>query len=1474
MAAGSANTIIVRADPRDFSVVEEVISQLDKPQGPNNVQIFWLKNARANVVEKNIKDLFAQSAQSRGGRPRSVQMPSAVIVTSNSASNCVIVQAGRMDMQQIEQLVQSLDQVQAGGQEQVGLHVLPLKSAKADQLAQTLGRMLNEIETNRATREGVPPEKVSVSADTATNTLLVAGSTRQFEQVKELVEKLDKYEAGTQRQPWVVPLRNIDPNRAKMILDQLIPKTKSDASRGKGERQLSSSGLGLPVNMSLNAATAVVMTMIGSLEMPPDSRRLDHPAENLSKASVSPARKEASIVAAATTTKPAEPSSPPIVESQTASTQPAALPRVPQLSEAELKALAGSIQGPVEITSLPEQGSLIIFADEHDYQIISGILSLLEQTIPQVETEVFTLKNARAADLQRVLQQMYSQRRPPTGLPPATFAAETATNALIVTAPSDMMGEIRSIVDKLDAEPRVAEVDFKTFALKNARASQVGPQLEDMLKKILASRGQPEMPFTIISDDRTNTIIVNAPVTYMDQIERLISMFDSVPSYATVRLEIVRLKKVDADALAAVLNSLLTPEAQRGQAKELLNRLTLAAERDGEEFTLDLEKPIKVLPDKSSQTLAILSTQENLAALRRIIDLFDKVPLAGDLMVRIFPLKYADADETVKILDGLFQKGPGLTDVPGTGRKGGVPENVSGQALVYSVAFASDPRTNTVIVSGPEASVGLAEVLVSQLDKEKPAELYPIQLISLKNAQAADLQTVLQDMMDQRADRAAKLGTPKGAERLRVILRADLRTNTLLVSASAEDFSIIEQLVTQLDTAATLSYAPQLIPLSNLDAIQTAELLTDLFNRQTQARREQKKEAAIESAPIIVADARSKGLIVAASPQGLDEVKRLVERLDAAPIAKRLRVAVLPVKTADATQVAAALNELMQQVGGGGEKGGMKDALVLEFIQRTTEGQELINEAIKQELYISADKENNMLVVVAPEDTVMLIESLVRYIDQAAPAIEIRIFELERADATQMKKRLDEIFKVGKEGMTTGGPISIDGKIITPSKLERESLSIAADTRTNALIVTATPSYMELLREVITNLDARMMKQLQTEVLDLKNASAENIHDIISSLVENQTKLLKEAYGTEGIAPEQLLELAVNIVPDKESGKIILQGSPKYLETIKSIIDKLDQRPSQVMIQALFIEVSQDDRTEYGAEWVGQQLNFTKASGGTGIGPNHDVIVGTDLGAAGGTSLAGFTFTVNSEDFNVLLRALQSAGKLSVLSRPLITAKDNSEGMISVGQRVPIPTGAISSPETGNITTQIRYEDVALKLTVTPHVKSDNFVSLEVKTEISALSGSNIPISEGLSAPVYNTRQAETMINVTNGETVVMGGLITAKYEQRETKVPFLGDIPVLGYLFKSVLDVEEKTELLIVLTPRVIRTSVDARELTGGETFIMQLLPDKARNSNMLQTLLFRSAETTTQPATRPAGEGGGGFKPFETLPSWFEPE
>ncbi len=363
-------------------------------------------------------------------------------------------------------------------------------------------------------------------------------------------------------------------------------------------------------------------------------------------------------------------------------------------------------------------------------------------------------------------------------------------------------------------------------------------------------------------------------------------------------------------------------------------------------------------------------------------------------------------------------------------------------------------------------------------------------------------------------------------------------------------------------------------------------------------------------------------------------------------------------------------------------------------------------------------------------------------------------------------------------------------------------------------------------------LDSRPIENRKVLVYQPHYNSTAAIQQAIADLNDREQQLLQQMQ--EDISPAQRMSRQILAVASEDTGRIVLDYDPRREPEVLDLLRQLDQPPPQVMIQVLIVEVTMDNSLELGVEFAFQDLQFTRA--GPQDTTSFDFVAGTDIGAAG-SGLGGFTFTVTGRDFNFLFRTLQNEGNLNVLSRPQIVAMDNQEAEIEIVNDVPIVTQT-STSIAGQVTSTVQREQVGIRLTVTPQINPDGFVRMEIEQEVSDVTGSNVDVGQGITQPVFFRRRTNTTVTVKDNETVVLGGLITTRAEQREQKVPILGDVPVLGMLFRNNRTTNQRTELLVILTPHVIRSAEDYRELSIHERDEVTRLPDEVVTSPLMQSL------------------------------------
>jgi general secretion pathway protein D len=391
----------------------------------------------------------------------------------------------------------------------------------------------------------------------------------------------------------------------------------------------------------------------------------------------------------------------------------------------------------------------------------------------------------------------------------------------------------------------------------------------------------------------------------------------------------------------------------------------------------------------------------------------------------------------------------------------------------------------------------------------------------------------------------------------------------------------------------------------------------------------------------------------------------------------------------------------------------------------------------------------------------------------------------------------------------------------------------SADTRTNSVVVSGPAETLVVITQIIKELDANPAAERRIFVYALKNANATNLMTILNNLFQEMQALNQQVTGSRtsmtggqrnagaagaggGMAAGgggassssnasssgDSLSEETYFEADPNTNSLLCMTSSKNYDKIKPIIEELDKPVGQVLIKVLFAEVTHSNSLDLGTEF--SMLNLRSSGGSTGttqIFGKPDTLL-TEAGVARATGLSIRTL---EGDLDLTLRALQTTNKLNVLSRPYVLTRNNQTATITVAEEIPIPSG--QTTVAGQTQTTVNYrDDIGIVLEVTPSINPDGLVNMTVSPKITKNLQSNVKISETLSAMSFSTRSANTRVAVLDGQTIVIGGLIEDSVTDDVQKVPLLGDIPLLGNLFKRTEKKKEKKELLIFLTPFVAK--------------------------------------------------------------------
>ncbi|HET6429601.1 MAG TPA: type II secretion system secretin GspD [Phycisphaerae bacterium] len=547
---------------------------------------------------------------------------------------------------------------------------------------------------------------------------------------------------------------------------------------------------------------------------------------------------------------------------------------------------------------------------------------------------------------------------------------------------------------------------------------------------------------------------------------------------------------------------------------------------------------------------------------------------------------------------------------------------------------------------------------------------------------------------------------------------------------------------------------------------------------------------------------------------------------------------------------------------------------------------------IGQGAKVTANQSSNALIVVDTQTNIRRIMLIIRALDeQMATVAEVKIYQLKYADATTTSRLITELlrpddaqrqqsqrtilpfFRMGGRGGPGGGR---DGGAGTEDaqSTRQQRLVATADDRTNTLVVTAPPEMLAVVDKIIEKLDSDPTDPQSVFIYPLKNAEAENVQAVLNDIFSDSTTGTRRITGggaasaaggrggtssrfggrggfsSRGAVSPALAaapgDLAgqVYVVADADTNSLLVRTATKHVDRIKEILAELDRAIPQVLIKVLIAEVTHDDVLDLGTEFSALNLQF---------GVSGSIDVNTRTGKTDG----GLVSATMDGGMSTIFNALRRQGRLDVLSRPYVLASDNQEASITVGQEVPFIRNSRTT-EAGQIINTIEYEDVGIILTVTPHVNPEGLVIMDVTPEISSISNTTVAIS-GAAAMVYNKRSANTQVAVRDGQTIVIGGLMEDRIIDDVRKVPGLGDLPLLGPLFRRTNKSKVKTELLIFLTPRVAnRPEVlpgISQEETDDANNVRQAGGNGAFDQHMKAMNRGGGGADKTEPATRPAG-------------------
>ncbi|MBY0585712.1 hypothetical protein K2X85_00960 [bacterium] len=808
------------------------------------------------------------------------------------------------------------------------------------------------------------------------------------------------------------------------------------------------------------------------------------------------------------------------------------------------------------------------------------------------------------------------------------------------------------------------------------------------------------------------------------------------------------------------------------------------------------------------RSLVIEGPAGSVDALSKVIEELDRLSAGSEASITVVPLAHADSEAMAGALQQIYQS-----------RESARPQQRRGRG---EVAFVPIAQPNAIVIVAPGAEMDEAVAFVRELDRKSSTANTQFRVFKLKQATASIVRQKLTEFFAARQDDAGL--------RVRVEVVSDDRTNSIIAFGGPNDLQQTEQLIAQLDDAESNTVNEiRIFPLK----FAQASLLADLINQS----------------------------IVRRSLTGVGTTGTGQGQTGQRPAGQ----------------------------GAGATPGTSQKSTKLQFKAADAQGR-LIESAILEDVTVTADGRTNSLVVTAPAKTMELVEAIIKQLDRGpGPGQTVKVFTLQNSNAEELINTVQRIFtSTTNTGLGTGTGTATGQRpagTTTPTTATTPGLGtntsnaalgattslpvrFTPDYRTNSIIASGSKDDLEQVERIVLELDQPESKKRETIVYRLQHLTAfeavtamnsylqrERLSDQITVIAISPDRVQQDQ--SQGVVASTTAQATAQETPlDPQTNNIIITANPGLLQRFLRVVEEIDQRPSQVVIQVLIAQIELNNSDELGLE-VGFQndtlfdrnlivnnagqanslnpgVNFNNQPFQSPVGSSYSGtgLQGLSNFALGRTSPLGYgglIFAASSENINVLLRALKRQRRLDVLSRPQVMTLDNQQASIQIGQRIRVPTGSVNAAQ-GGTTSTFQAENIGIILAVTPRIGPDGQILMRVAPQISSLQRNSSGAIEGLpvgtningtpiETPIINITQAVTTVGAGDGETVVIGGLITKETSIEERSVPGLGDIPVAEWLFKTRFRSVVKRELLIVLTPHVVASEEDAERIKNEES-------------------------------------------------------
>jgi general secretion pathway protein D len=1023
------------------------------------------------------------------------------------------------------------------------------------------------------------------------------------------------------------------------------------------------------------------------------------------------------------------------------------------------------------------------------------------------------LKNEGPHGLPAFVVDHFDPEAVAAGRPLFTVEIDGGKNELVITGPTRVQVGLRTLIQKLDIKAD-DPASLPTLLAGEGTTADVGRKLKRPLSQLAESRQNAAS-----GEARTNnrSRLDVRPSTDEDASAPRLAQADQADPFGQLVQQDPSEPQPPEQAQPA------QPQPEGAEEDEVRMAIGAGGVFAALQGNLKGDVTIESLPDLD--LLILRGNEKDVEAVIEVIRAIEQMAEGSLPGIELFKLRFVDSRSLAELLNEVYER---LSDL----------RSESAQRVSVRVIPVVTP--NAILILAPSNAMEAILDLADELDQEVDPE-HEVEVFFLKHAVATTVEQRLNEFYTEQEG----LGT-------RIRVASDVRTNSVIVQARPRDLSEISKFIREIDKDESASVA--------------------------RARVFQLKSAVAEELAIF------------------------------------LNMAIQAVFDPRAAQ--------MQQPGQFQQQVGLQDqdpkSMVLEFLSENK--QTLLRTGLLNDIRFHADPRTNSLMVTATEQSLPLIEELIEVFDRPSPSMaEIKVYPLRNADAVDAVDLLRELFEPQQQQVTGIGAQQTAAMPFEIAGIQDSSnlipMRFTVDFRTNSVVAIGGVDLLLVVEAILYRLDAAETRDREVTVIRLRNSFAPDVATAINQFLQSQRELFQ--IDPTRISTSQLLEQEIIVTAEATTNSLLISATPNYFPIIRDLAEKLDAEPPQVLIQALLVEVELTNNDEFGVELgfqdsvlfnrsvVDELITITE----TITAPNgvqtttQEIISQTALpgfpfnnqplgnnvavspGRVGTQGLSNFAMgrvssdvgygglvlSASSESVNVLIRALAARRNLRILSRPQVLALDNQIAQIQVGQNVPVADGVSLTQQA--VLPIVTRDDAGIIMTVTPRISPEGQIVMEVAAEKSQfdLVGGGVVIftdavtGNTVTAPVKDVTTMSTTVRVPDSQTIVIGGMITKVDDAIERKVPWLGDIPILGRAFRFDARATRRTELLIFLTPRIVHNDADAELFKAIEADRLHFFQEEAE---AMHGPLFGVPEEMAFPIEEMPIETGPGMSPEFPVP------